>query len=198
MRRGRITLIVAGMMAATTLGGATGAFAASPQDICADLADGRLDGTYTAAELTSFLQDPTVQGYGCSSPVVTPTVTPTPPQTPAGAPTPAETPAATPAAQPQTSGVAGQQATILPAPAFVAPAAAPAPTTGVAGQQKTLKGRPAAVAPAKAAAVLGTSKTTGTLPFTGAELALFLIVGLALIGAGFLLRLTARQRPTRP
>jgi hypothetical protein len=42
--------------------------------------------------------------------------------------------------------------------------------------------------------VLGTTKTTGTLPFTGAELTLFVVVGMALIACGVLLRLSSRKK----
>lgn len=40
-----------------------GAFGATPKDIARDLADGRLDGTYTAAELDAYYRDARVQGY---------------------------------------------------------------------------------------------------------------------------------------
>jgi hypothetical protein len=52
------------------------------------------------------------------------------------------------------------------------------PTGGVAGR----KSPPGAV------------KAEGGLPFTGAQLGLFTIVGLALVGSGFLLRLTERKK----
>jgi hypothetical protein len=66
----------------------------------------------------------------------------------------------------------------------------------VKGPQTThVKGvRHSVASPTRSAVPLGTSKTTGSLPFTGAELALFALVGLALIGTGLLLRTTARQR----
>jgi hypothetical protein len=38
----------------------------------------------------------------------------------------------------------------------------------------------------------------GALPFTGTELALFTIVGMALLGAGLLLRLSARHKKPKP
>ena len=38
----------------------------------------------------------------------------------------------------------------------------------------------------------------GGLPFTGAQLGFFTVVGLALVGSGVLLRLTARKRPSSP
>jgi hypothetical protein len=52
------------------------------------------------------------------------------------------------------------------------------PTGGVAGK----KNPPGAV------------KAKGGLPFTGAQLGLFTVVGLALIGSGLLLRLTGRKK----
>jgi LPXTG-motif cell wall-anchored protein len=51
--------------------------------------------------------------------------------------------------------------------------------------------------PRQAAAPLGTTRTSGTLPFTGAELSVFALVGLALIGGGILLRMTGRQKRSR-
>lgn len=42
------------------------------------------------------------------------------------------------------------------------------------------------------------TKTKGTLPFTGAQLGLFAIVGIALVAMGFLLRTTARQKSSQP
>jgi LPXTG-motif cell wall-anchored protein len=42
-------------------------------------------------------------------------------------------------------------------------------------------------------AALGQTKAKGVLPFTGTELTIFAIVGLALIAAGLLLRSTAKQ-----
>lgn len=47
---------------------APGALGASPGGIYKDLADGRLDGSYTRAELEAYARDAAVQGYG--NPVV--------------------------------------------------------------------------------------------------------------------------------
>ncbi|HEY3020412.1 MAG TPA: hypothetical protein VGJ32_09470, partial [Solirubrobacteraceae bacterium] len=76
-----------------------------------------------------------------------------------------------------------------------------APVAGVAAQRKTIvaKAKPARAAvkvtPTRAtAAPASATRTSGALPFTGAELALFAVVGLALIGCGLLLRTTARHR----
>ena len=68
-------------------------------------------------------------------------------------------------------------------------------TAGVAGVSKTITktAKPAAGAPA-AAAVAPAKISSGTLPFTGAQLEIFLIVGLALIGGGLVLRRSGRDR----
>jgi hypothetical protein len=55
--------------AAVALLAVPGLAAGSPREIAQDLADGKLDGTYSASELRGFLNDATVQGYG--NPVVT-------------------------------------------------------------------------------------------------------------------------------
>ncbi|MDP9293611.1 MAG: hypothetical protein M3O90_04155 [Actinomycetota bacterium] len=46
--------------------------------------------------------------------------------------------------------------------------------------------------------VLPATKTKGSLPFTGAQLGLFAVVGIALVAMGFLLRTTARQKSSQP
>jgi hypothetical protein len=85
-------------------------------------------------------------------------------------------------------------------PAAAAPAAAvvtvpvSGPTHGVQGATKVKTSTPAAAPAQRSAAPLAATKTAGTLPFTGAELTVFALVGLALLGGGFLLRLTARQK----
>ena len=89
-------------------------------------------------------------------------------------PVPVITPAAEQANPPATGEVAGQEKTVT---AGKSPTAKAGPA-GVAGQQSPLR----------------TTRTTGTLPFTGAELLLFAIVGGALLLAGMLLRTTARQK----
>lgn len=202
MRQGVVKGIIA--VFAATLVVAPGALAATPQDIYADLADnGRLDGTYTQAELQAFVQSASVQGYGnpvviVTPPLVTPpVVTATPPitevtatpvavgqvapavtpvVTPAG--TPAVTPAGTPAAQAPVTGVAGVNKTVVNAK----PKPATGPATGTAGVQTPEQ------------APLARTASAGTLPFTGAELGLFALVGAALLLGGLLLRASARQR----
>ncbi|MDX6475359.1 MAG: hypothetical protein QOH95_870, partial [Gaiellaceae bacterium] len=130
---------------------------------------------------TAFFNDPTIQGYGCGG--ITPPVTPKPgTPTPQGGTSPVQV---TPqAAQPVVviAAVKGTRHTVTPTKT---------PVAGVQGAQHTVK----APVRASAAAPLATTKATGTLPFTGAQLALFALVGLALVAAGTLLRSTAKQPP---
>lgn len=161
-----------GVVAAlAVLVGAPAALAATPEEIYKDLADnGRLDGTYTQAELQAFLQSASVQGYG------NPVVVATPPTVTPPTVTPAVTPAATPAPD---SGVAGTSKTIVTKAKTNAAAKPAAQVAGV-------------VSPTQAP--LQQTATAETLPFTGAELGLFAIVGGALLLGGLLLRSSARQR----
>ncbi len=132
-RRGRFgagALLVMLVMAPSAMG-------ASPGDIYADLADGKLDGSYTRAELEAYARDAAVQGYG--NPVV---------PVPTG-----------------TGGVADQSG----------------------GQEGEESG---GVAPAQAPP--GQTESAGTLPFTGAELGLFALIGGGLLFGGLLLRASAR------
>ena len=196
MRRGRNTFMVAAVTAALfTIVAAPGALAASPQDICKDLQDGKVDGTYTAAEWTAFFQDSTVQGY-CSPvvtqtppPVTPPTVTP-PTVTPPTVTPPTATPippavslTPTPSVVVTQSEVAGTSHTIS------APSTPATPITGVAGTQKTVR----APVTKSASAPLGATRRSGSLPFTGAQLTLFLLVGLGLVATGLVLRATGRR-----
>jgi hypothetical protein len=177
MRRGRILIYMAIGAAVVTSGFASVARAddgGSPAAICADLQDGKVDGSYTADQWNAFLHDPTVQGY-CS--VMVPVGTPATPSTPA-TPAPSAVPL-TPQLPPAVvAGVKGARQTI----------------TRVAQPPKSVKGAQHTVsAPVThAVAPIATTKTGGTLPFTGAQLALFLLVGLALVAAGVLLRSTGR------
>jgi hypothetical protein len=62
MRRGRI--IAAVVTAATAAAfAAPAALAATPQEIGADLADGRLDGTYSQQELADYVRNAAERGY---------------------------------------------------------------------------------------------------------------------------------------
>lgn len=211
MRRGRIIGGVSALLAAATMAAAPGATAATPMDICRDLADnGRIDGNYSAQELQnyveSFLHDPTLQGY-CLPLVLPPsttTVTTTTPgettnttttvvndNTPTTTTSTTTTPSTTTTNSTSTSVVGGTTTTETNGGG---PATTPTTTTtGVAGARKT-KTTPAP----QQAAPLSSTRPSGTLPFTGAELAVFAVVGAALLGGGLLLRLTARQRRTQP
>jgi hypothetical protein len=74
-------------------------------------------------------------------------------------------------------------------PAAPAPAVQ-TPNENVAGAVHTVhrSAKPTAAGVAPAAHV------SGTLPFTGAQLATFVVMGLLLIGGGFVLRLSGRTR----
>lgn len=203
MRQGFNRTVIAVFAAVLVM--APGALAATPEDIYKDLADnGRLDGTYTQAELQAFLQNASVQGYG--NPVLVTPVVVTPPTT---------YPCVPPAnVQPGQTLPEGQKVCETPSTvAAVAPAtpvAAATPEAGVAGVSKTVVSKPAVSKPAVTAAPQPTSGTAGvqtpeqaplartasagTLPFTGAELGLFALVGAALLLGGLALRASARQR----
>jgi hypothetical protein len=197
MRRGRILLYIAIGAAALTSAFASVARAddggGTSAAICADLQDGKLDGSYTQDQWNAFVQDPTVQGY-CSV-IVPPCVypgpnggnggggvtgcehatTPTPPTTPATKPVPM-TPVVVVA-------VKGAQHTVTPAQRSAA----------VLGTRHTVK-RPVAAA---SIAPATTVKAGGTLPFTGAQLGVFALVGLALLATGLVLRSTGRPPQRR-
>ena len=194
MRRGRTfsgLIALLAIIAAATVVPSAVADGGTPMDICQDLQDGKIDGTYTIQQLQAFFSDPTVQGY-CGPITITVTPPPTgstpPPTAPPTAPpvsTPPSTPVApvtpTPAPTPVT-GVKGAQATVVSAPAQ--------PATGVRGATHTVR----TPVTRSAAAPLAATKTQGTLPFTGAQLSVFLLVGLALVATGLMLRSTARPR----
>lgn len=233
MRRGRFTILLAALVAATAAGfvAAPGASAADPRQICADLLDnGRLDGTYSQEELAASVAS--LQGY-CPVTVTPQTpVTPVTPVTPPAVQVCTEVAAGTPGAQqapngkwytnapggnaeqcgPAATAPAAQPATPGETPSAVAPIAAPGATpvqSGVLPAQATkvaqaakAKGQPAAAAqPGTGVAgqqspLRASKQQTGTLPFTGAELFVFALVGAALVAAGLLLRSTGRQKPT--
>lgn len=149
----------------TALVFAAAAGAATPEDIYKDLADnGRLDGTYTQAELQAFLQSAQVQGYGNPVIVNVPPVVPPPAVTPSVAP---------PQPQQPTPGVAGQ----------ATPPAAAQPVSEAPPQVAGVQTPPVAE-----------TATADTLPFTGSELGLFALVGGALLLGGLALRASARRR----
>jgi hypothetical protein len=63
MRRGPLlggVILALAVLCALT---APAGLAATPQQICKDLQDGRLDGHYSAADLAAFKRDASVQGY---------------------------------------------------------------------------------------------------------------------------------------
>jgi hypothetical protein len=64
------------------------------------------------------------------------------------------------------------------------PVIAAKPTEGLLGAQQTKTGRPLAAA----------ARSQGTLPFTGAQLTVFAVIGALLLASGLLLRRTARDR----
>jgi hypothetical protein len=69
------------------------------------------------------------------------------------------------------------------------------PTAGVLGAQHTKTSPKAGVSPAQksAAPLAATKPASGTLPFTGLQLAVFAIIGGALLAGGILLRATGRK-----
>ena len=219
MRRGRIFGGAAAAVATAALGFGvavapiSAAATASPMDICRDLADGQLNGTYTQDELNAYVDalahDPTVQGYcsplvivttpptttttpGTTTPGTTTVVTTTTPggstttltQTVPGTTTPGTTTTIAGTPPPtSTNGVLG-----VASPSVVSQT----PTSQVAGAQKTK------TAPSTAsAAPLSTTRSSGALPFTGLELGVFAAVGIALVAGGLLLRTSTRRRDTR-
>jgi hypothetical protein len=208
MRRGYKLITLTACLAVTAFTGAPGAFAesGSSADICQQVQTGQISPN-----------DPIVQGYCGPITIVvppapkcvelpagttpTPGVTycqPTPPTTPPVTPptTPPVTPPATPPATPPSTPPAGGQA---PATVSAVKGASHTTvsrtvvTTKVKGAQHTVK------TPVQAAGVapLGATKTSGTLPFTGADLGLFALVGLALLGIGVVLRSTGRASQRR-
>lgn len=108
MRRGRIITGTIIVMAAAMLS-VSSAFAATPSEIAKDLADGKLDGTYSQQELANYLKNATLQGY------------PPAPQPPGGE---------APANPPASGGVAGAQSP--------PPAGSQGPAGGVQGEQSPL------------------------------------------------------------
>ena len=127
MRRGTI---ISGITAVVVAFVAAGSAQAYDGRIAQDLKDGKLDGTYTQAELRTYLGSAMAQGYG--NPVATP---------------------------PPAAGVQG---------GAQSPGSTPAPA-GVAGAQSP---------------PLAATQQTGTLPFTGVDLALLVAGGALMLGLG--------------
>jgi hypothetical protein len=193
--------LIAACAVAVTCGFATAARAddggpGSPTAICQDLQDGKLDGTYTEGQWQAFLSDPTVQGY-CSV-IVPPCVYP------GGGSTGGSGGSGGVECAPPTTTTTTTTTTVtttVPAPvpltpqpvAVIAPVtkarAVPARTAGVKGAQHTV------TAPAKRTSVAPATavRRSGTLPFTGMQLSLFLLVGLGLVGTGLVLRATGKR-----
>jgi len=183
MRRGRILTGAAIVVTSLSFAGVGGAYAATPQDICKDLKDGVVNGSYTAAEWTAFFSDPTIQGYGCGGTIVPPHTTP--PVTP-----PTTTPPATPVTVTPAVPLVPVVVSAVKGASHTGSAVTPVQTAAVKGAQHTAK-----TPTRSAAAPITTAKKAGTLPFTGAQLALFLLVGLGLVATGLVLRATGRRRP---
>lgn len=218
MRRGRIFIYLAILGAAVTCSFSSVARAdggGGPSVICADLQDGKLDGSYTQDQWNAFMSDPTVQGYcsvivppcvypgqggsgggsgtggtGTTCTPATPPTTPSTPSTPTPTPTVTPSPTVVPAPVPLTP----QQPVVIVAVKGAQHTTTKPTTTAVKGAQHTVS----ATAPSKAAiAPISTTKVSGTLPFTGAQLALFALVGLALLATGLVLRSTGRPSSRR-
>jgi hypothetical protein len=192
MRRGRIYGALTAVVAALgVFAGTQGvARAASPQEICRAIASGQFNAAaYSQADLQAYVEaqrsNPTIQGY-CSPLVILPPATTTVcvQQGPNGTTTPCGQDVA------QTANGA--------APAQAA-GTVTVPTQGVAGASKVKQSPPATAAGSptqQSAAPLATTRSSGSLPFTGAQLAVFALVGLTLLAGGFLLRMTARHKET--
>lgn len=166
MRRGRI---MTGAIVCVAVGLLTvsSAFAATPGEIAKDLADGKLDGTYTQQELESYLRDATVQGY--PPPPQTPPPGVQPPSGGESPVTPAQPPA--PEQEPQAD-VAGVQ---------TPPSSGGTPETGVAGEQSPVE------------SPLEQTAQVGSLPFTGIDLLLLVVGGVVLLALGLGARAAGRR-----
>jgi len=140
MRRGRILLAIA-TVGAVALATAAAAFAASPRQIYADMAQhGKLTKHYSTADLQRASKDAVLQGYGGVG----------------------------------TGGGGVQQ------PAGGTQGQGTQAVAGVAGTQQTLG--------------VGATNRTGSLPFTGIQLGVFVAVGLMLLAGGLMLRRAGRSR----
>jgi len=129
------------------------AAAATPRQIYADAADnGKLDHTYSKADLARASHDATIAGYG--NQIIQITIKPK------------QKPVTQPAAEQIVKPKKPAPRQVFTPPKSATPAAA--------------------VTPPK-----------GSLPFTGAELGVFLAVGISLVAAGFLLRMMGRRSTSR-
>ena len=188
MRRGRVftgalVAVIAAMCFAPAAPAGKGG--GSSERIRKDLADGVLNGNYTKAELERYLKDSTLQGY----PGTTTTSTTTTGTTATTGTTGTTGTTATTATTGTTGGTGGTTTGTTASPP-------PPATSGVAGTNTQGGGAgPLAVGPGRQGQPLTATQARGRLPFTGAQLGLFAIVGLALLAMGFLLRSTARQKP---
>ncbi len=182
---------------------APAALSASPGEIYADLADGKLDGSYTQAELKAYARDAAVQGYG--SPAV-----PVPSGGGSNPVVPAPSGGGSNPVVPAPSGGGSNPVAPVPSGGGTNPAV-PAPSgggsaggsvgqpgqsgSGVAGEQTPPSQTSQVQTPRVQTppALTGTTGSTGTLPFTGSELVLFALVGGGLLLGGLLLRVSARN-----
>jgi hypothetical protein len=170
MRRGRFFTGALAVVAAALVwipGGVAGSNGGTPEDIARDLSDGVLNGSYSKSQLERYLRDATQQVYPGTTTTTTTTGSTTIKTTDS------TTTATTNSPPPSTNNNL------------------PTGQGEVQGTNKEAGGnQPLAIKPAKP---LAATKTRGHLPFTGAQLGLFAIVGLALLAMGFLLRSTARK-----
>jgi hypothetical protein len=200
MRRGRVFVYIAIGAAALTSAVASVARAddggGTSAAICSDLQDGKLDGSYTQDQWNAFIRDPTVQGY-CSV-IVPPCVYPGSNGTGGGGSNGA-TPCA-PATTTKPSAPAAQPVPMTPQAPVVIVRVKGAQHTATAARPSTTTPRARHTVRTPVAAALApasTVKAGGTLPFTGTQLGVFALVGLALLATGLVLRSTGRpsQRP---
>lgn len=179
MRRGRI-ITVAIAACAVFLLTVSSAFAATPRQIYADLADnGKLDTAYTRADLQNAALDASVQGYGGT---VVGTLKPV--ANVAGA---VATVCGSSSASGGTNGTSAGMNGAKCGKSYTC--------AGVKGTSRT-SGTGSTGAPGShKCGVAGVQHTAaGTLPFTGQQLSLFLVLGLMLVASGLLLRRTAREK----
>jgi hypothetical protein len=177
MRRGRYFTGALAVVAAALVwipGGVAGNSGGTPADIARDLSDGVLNGNYTKAQLERYLRDASQQVY--------PTTTTT-----------TGTTGTTTGSTTGTTGTTTGSTTPQPPGGTAGGGNSGGSEGNVAGTNQEAGGNQPIAVPARA---LPATKAKGGLPFTGAQLGLFAIVGLALVAMGFLLRSTARKPAT--